>query len=137
MSSVCLDSQFFYVPPVAAGPEPASRSLWFQEGAPSKAIFGAPLHPPVPQDAHEPRRGGTGESQADAILIPSDDEFDDLDGRSDTSFESLGGLLSDARNKVDSGHATGTGMCLDLAIFGTPTMLTCLSRQRCRRCFRQ
>lgn len=27
-----LDSQCFYVPPVAAGPEPASRGLWVQEG---------------------------------------------------------------------------------------------------------
>ncbi|KAK4096360.1 hypothetical protein N658DRAFT_519247 [Parathielavia hyrcaniae] len=113
--SVCLDSQFFYDPPVAAGPEPASRGLRVQEGGPSKAIFGAPLHPPLPQDAHEPQGGGTGESRADAILIPSDDEFD-LDGLSDTSFDSLGGLLSDARNKVDSGHTTGTaGKGIDAA----------------------
>ncbi|KAH6616058.1 hypothetical protein B0J18DRAFT_413371 [Chaetomium sp. MPI-SDFR-AT-0129] len=47
--------------------------------------------------------------RADAILIPSDDEFDDLDGRSDTSFESLDELLLKARINVESGRAAGTG----------------------------
>ncbi|KAK4149901.1 hypothetical protein C8A00DRAFT_46588 [Chaetomidium leptoderma] len=87
------------------------RGLRIREGDPSAAICGVPLHPPLPQDAHDPHRGSAGESQADAILIPSDDEFDDLDeGRSDTSFESLDGLLLDARNKVQSGRVTGTGI---------------------------
>ncbi|KAM7208844.1 hypothetical protein V8F06_014915 [Rhypophila decipiens] len=51
-------------------------------------------------------------SADDAILISSDDESDnDLDeGRSDTSFESLDGLLQNARNKVKSGRVTGTGI---------------------------
>ena len=58
-------------------------------------IFGVPLSPPLPQNAHDPQHSSAGESQKDAILIPSDDELDDkfgdLDGQSDTSFESLDG----------------------------------------------
>ena len=68
------------------------------------------MHPPLPQDTHDPQRSGAGESQADAILILSDDEFDDLDGRSDTSFGSLDWL-----------RPTTTGMCLDLAFRGRST----------------
>ncbi|KAK4131671.1 hypothetical protein BT67DRAFT_451539 [Trichocladium antarcticum] len=94
---------------------PASRAFRVQEEGPSAAIFGVSLHPPLPQDAYDLQRGGAGKSQADAILIPSDDEFDDLDGRSDTSFESLDGLLPDARNKVKSGRVTGTGKGVDAA----------------------
>ena len=116
---VSLDNQTFYKPPAATGRKPASRGPWVREGGPSAAIFGVPLHPPLLQDVHDPQRGGAGESQADAILIPSDDEFDDLDGRSDTSFESLDELLLKAR-KVESGRVTGTGMCLDLAFLGRP-----------------
>jgi len=96
--------------------EPRFRA---REGDPSTAIFGVPLHPSLPQDAHNPQRSA-GEPQADAILIPSDDEFGDLDGRSHTSFESLDGLLLDVRNKVKSGRVTGIGMCLDLAFLGRP-----------------
>jgi hypothetical protein len=59
-------------------------------------------------------------AQADAILIPSDAEFD-LDGRSDTSFESIDKLLPDAHTKVKSACVTGAGMCLDLAFLGRPT----------------
>ncbi|KAK0655549.1 hypothetical protein B0T16DRAFT_384400 [Cercophora newfieldiana] len=66
-------------------------------------------------DVHDPQSDGPGRSQVDAILIPSDDEFDNLDGRSDTSFESLSGLLLDARNKIKSGSVTGTGKGVDAA----------------------
>ena len=117
MAAAYLDNQIFYVPPVAAGPEPASRGLRLREGGPSAAIFGAPLHLPSLQSMYNPQRGSAGESQADAILIPSDDD-DDLDGRSDTSFESLDELLLKARAKVESGRVTGAGMCLDLAFLG-------------------
>jgi hypothetical protein len=117
--AVCLDRQFFYVPPVVAGPELASRGLLDREGDRSAAIFGVPSHPPLPQNAHDPQRGGAGGPQANAILIP-DDEFD-LDCRSDTSFGSLGGLLPGARNNIESCRVTGTGMCLDLAFLGRPT----------------
>jgi hypothetical protein len=68
----------------------------------------------------EPQSGDAGKSQAEVILIPSDDEFD-LDGRSDTSFESLGGLLLDVRNTVQPGRISSTGMYLDLAFLGRPT----------------
>lgn len=118
--AVCLDRQIFYVPPVVAGPKPASCGPRVQEEGPSAAIFGVPLHPPLLQNALDPQPSSAGGSQADAILIPTDDEFDDLDGRSDTSFESLDGLLSEARNKVQSGCISGTGMCLDLAFLGRP-----------------
>lgn len=59
-----------------------------------------------------------GGSKVDTILIPSDDEFDnefDLDGRSDISFELLGGLLPDARNNVESCRVPGTGKGVDAA----------------------
>ncbi|KAK0702718.1 hypothetical protein B0H67DRAFT_452976, partial [Lasiosphaeris hirsuta] len=90
---------------------------------PSAAIFRVPLHLPLPQNAHDPPYGGAGTSRDDAILISSDDESDDdLDeGRSDTSFESLNGLLLDARNEVKFSRVTGTGICLDLAFLGRPT----------------
>ena len=55
-------------------------------------------------------------------MIPSDDEFDrfDLDSRSDTSFESLGGLLSEVCNIVQPSRISGTGMCLDPTFLGRP-----------------
>ncbi|KAK4098109.1 hypothetical protein N658DRAFT_544685 [Parathielavia hyrcaniae] len=113
--AVCLDRQIFYVPPVA-GPEPASRGLRVQEEGPSAAIFGALLSPSLLQNAHDPQPNSAGGSQADAILIPTDDEFDDLDGRYDTYFESLDGLLSEARNKIQSGRISGTaGQGVDAA----------------------
>ena len=62
MAAAYLDNQIFYVPPVAAGPEPASRSLRLREGGPSAAIFRVPLHPPLPQDTHDPQRSSNGES---------------------------------------------------------------------------
>ncbi len=95
MATIRLDNQIFYSPP-------ASRGFRAQEGDPSAAIFGVSLHPPLPQDVHDPRSGDAGKPQADAILILGDDEFD-LDGRFGTSFEWL------AR------------MCLDLAFLGRPT----------------
>ncbi|KAK4209830.1 hypothetical protein QBC37DRAFT_449536 [Rhypophila decipiens] len=66
---------------------------------PSAATFGVPLHPPLLENAQHPSHGGAGMSADDAILISSDDESDnDLDeGRSDTSFESLDGLLQNAQ----------------------------------------
>ncbi|EAQ84068.1 predicted protein [Chaetomium globosum CBS 148.51] len=100
---------------LSTGPEPESHGLWVRDGDPSAAIFGSPLHPPLPQDAHDPHCRSAGKSQADAILISSDDEFDDLGGRSDTSLKSLDGLLPDARNKVKSGRVTGTGKGVDAA----------------------
>jgi hypothetical protein len=118
--AVSLDRQIFYVPPTAAGPKLASRGFRAQEGDPSIPTSRVPSHPLLPQDVHDPQSGDTGKSQAEAILIPSDDEFD-LDSRSDTSFESLGGLLSEARNTVQPGCISGTGMCLDLAFLGRPT----------------
>ncbi|KAM7184498.1 hypothetical protein V8F33_012959 [Rhypophila sp. PSN 637] len=82
---------------------------------PFAATFGFPLHLPLLENAQHPSRGGAGTSADDAILISSDDESDDdLDeGRSDTSFESLDGLLQNAHNKVKSGHVTGTGKGVD------------------------
>jgi hypothetical protein len=114
---VSLDNQTFYNPPAATGRKPPSRGPWVREEGPPAAVFGVPLHPPLLQDVHNPQRGGAGESQADAILIPSDDEFDDRDGRSDTSLGSLDESLLKAHN-VESGRVTGTGMCLDLAFLG-------------------
>ena len=139
MATVCLDNQVFYNPnpPVAVGPGPASRGLLVQKrDSSSPAPF---LSPPPPQDTYDSQHGGAGKSQDNAILIPSDVESDDDldDGRSDTSFESLGGLLLDARNKVKSGSVTSTGTCLDLAFLGRPNTLTYLSRQRCRHCSRR
>ncbi|KAK3933756.1 hypothetical protein QBC46DRAFT_431472 [Diplogelasinospora grovesii] len=117
MATVYLDRQIFYTPPVAAGPEPVSRGLLVRKGDPSTAIFEAPLHPPPPQDAHDPRRGCTGKLRDDAVLIPSDDESDDdLDGsRSDTSFPPLDELLAAACNEVKSGSVVGTGKSVDAA----------------------
>ncbi|KAK4221449.1 hypothetical protein QBC38DRAFT_461463 [Podospora fimiseda] len=80
--SVSLDNQTFYNPAAATGRKPASRG---------------------PRNAHNPQCSSAGESQADTILIPSDDD-DDLDGRSDTSFESLDELLLKARAKFESGR---------------------------------
>lgn len=90
---------------------------------PSTATFGVPLHLPLLENAQHLSRGGAGTSADDAILISSDDESDDdLDeGRSDTYFESLDRLLQNARNRVESGRVTGTGMCLDLALLGRAT----------------
>ncbi|KAK4248233.1 hypothetical protein C7999DRAFT_40515 [Corynascus novoguineensis] len=99
--SVSLDNQTFYNPAAATGRKPASRGPWVRKGGPSVAIFGVPLHPPLLQDV-------------DAILIPSNDEFDDLDGRSDTSFESLDELVLKAC-KVESRRVTGTGNRVDAA----------------------
>lgn len=117
----CLDSQIAYVPPIAADPKPASRVFGVQEGAPSLAILMIPLHPPLPQDTHDPQSGSARESPADAILIRSDDKSSDLDSRSDTSFESLYELITDVCNKVAPGRVAWTGMCLDLTFFGRPT----------------
>ena len=116
---VSLDNQTFYNPAAATGRKPASRGPRVRQGGPSIAIFRVPLSPPLPQNAHSPQRSSAGESQADAILIPSDDESGDLDGRSDTSFESLDELVLKA-HKVESGCDTGTGMCLDLAFLSRP-----------------
>ena len=69
------------------------------------------------QSAQDPQPSSAGGSQADAILIPSDDEFD---GRSDASFESLDGLLSEARRTVQPGRVSDIGMCLDLVFLGRP-----------------
>lgn len=56
-----------------------------------------------------------GTSPADAILISSNDEFDDLDGQSDTSFEALDGLTRKKTSRI-----TGIGMFLDLEFLGSP-----------------
>ncbi|KAH6853074.1 hypothetical protein B0I37DRAFT_32 [Chaetomium sp. MPI-CAGE-AT-0009] len=105
---VSLDNQTFYNPAAATGRKPASRGPRVRKGGPSAAIFGVPLHLPLLQNVHNPQRGGAGESQADTILIPSDDD----DGRSDTSFESLDELL---RKNVESGRITGIGNRIDAA----------------------
>ena len=119
--AICLNNQTFYKPAMATGPKPGTRGLHVRERGPSAAIFGSPLHPPLPRDTHNPQRRCARVSEADVILIPSDDEFDNLDGRSDASFESLDGPLPDARNRVESGPVAGTGMCLDLAFLSRPT----------------
>lgn len=120
VTGISLERQFFYVPPAAAPPKLASHSFRAREGDPSATTSGVPSHPPLLQDVHDPRSGNTGKSQVEAIVIPSDDESDP-DSRSDTSFESLGGLLSKARNTVQPARISGTGMCLDLAFLGWPT----------------
>ena len=116
---ISLEHQFFYTPPSAAGPKLANRGFRAQERDPSTTTSRVPSHPPPPQDVHDPQSGDARELQAEAILISSDDEFD-LDNRSDTSFKSLGGLLSEARNTVQPGRISMTGMCLDLAFLGRP-----------------
>ena len=118
-TEISLERQFFYTPPAAADPKLASRGFRAQEREPSVTISRVLSHPPLPQDMHNPQSGNTGKSQADAILIRSDNEFD-LNGRSNISFKSLDGLLPDARNKVQSGRITGVGICLDLAFLGRP-----------------
>jgi hypothetical protein len=120
-TEISLERQFFYTPPAAADPKLASRGFRAQERDPSATTSGVPSHPPLPQDVHDPQSGDAGMSQADAILIPSDDEFD-LDARSDTSFRSLGRPLSEACNTVQPGRISGTGMCLDLAFPGRPIL---------------
>ena len=105
MAPICLNKQIFYVPPGAVDPGPASRGLPVREGDPSVAISGLALHPSLPQDAHDPQRGGAGTSQDDAILIPSDDES-----------ISPGWL----RHTVKSSRVAGIGMYLDLAFLCRP-----------------
>ncbi|KAK4151943.1 hypothetical protein C8A00DRAFT_35416 [Chaetomidium leptoderma] len=108
--AVCLDSQIFYSPTVAAGLEPASRGLLVRKGKPSTVIFGAPSQPPPPppppQDAYDPQRRSAGKSQDDAILILGDSESDDdlNDGRSDASFRvaSAGKSIDAAPDESDA-----------------------------------
>ncbi len=119
-TEISLERQLFYTPPVAAGPKLASHGFRAQERDPSATTSGVPSHPPLSQDVHDPRSGDAGKSQVEAIVIPSDGEFD-LDSRSDTSFASLGRLLSEARNTVQPGRISSTGMCLDFAFLGRPT----------------
>ena len=57
--AVSLDRQIFYLPPTVASPKP--------------------LSPPLPQKAYDSQSSSVRGSQANAILIPSDNEFDDLD----------------------------------------------------------
>jgi len=118
---ISLEHQFFYTPPVVARPQPASYGPRAREERPPAAILGVPLSPSPMQSAQDPQPSSAGGSQVDAILIPTDDEPDDLDGRSDISFESLDGLLSEKRDKVQPGRVSNTGMCLDLAPPGRPT----------------
>ncbi|KAK4096618.1 hypothetical protein N658DRAFT_511052 [Parathielavia hyrcaniae] len=111
MATVCLDSQIFYNPTVAAGPEPVSRGPLVRKRNPSAAIFGAPSHPPPSlQDAHDPQHGSAGKSLDKAILIPSDGESDDDvdDGRSDTSFLPPEDSLAVAHGKVEKSCSVGT-----------------------------
>lgn len=119
--AVCLDRQTFYIPPVAAGPKPASRRPRVQEEGRPAAISGVPLSPSLLQTTHNPQPGSAGGSQEDTILIPTDDELEDIDSQFDASFESLGGLLSEARNTVQPGRISDAGICLDLAFVGGPT----------------
>lgn len=118
---VSLENQTFYNPAAATGRKPANRGPRVREGGPFAAILKVPLSPPLPQEAHDFQPSSAGGSQADAILIPSDDEFDDLDGRSDISFESIDKLLPNARTKVESGRVNGAGMCVNLTLLGGPT----------------
>ncbi|KAK4127924.1 hypothetical protein N657DRAFT_235557 [Parathielavia appendiculata] len=123
MATVCLDSQIFYNPTVAAGPEPVSRGPLVRKGNPSAPIFGAPSHPPPPlQDANDPQHGSAGKSLDNAILIPSDGESDDDvdDGRSDTSFPPPEDSLSAAHGKVEKSCSVNSGMCPNFASPGRP-----------------
>jgi hypothetical protein len=79
IATVYLDNQIFY-------DSPTSYNFYVREGDPSAAIFRVSSHPPLLQDVHDPQSGNARKSQADAILIPGDDEFDDLDSRFGTSF---------------------------------------------------
>lgn len=118
---VCLDNQIFYKHVTATDPKPGSGGLHVRERDPSAAISGSLLHLPLPQDIHDPQPKCSREPEADVILISSDDEPDNPDGRSDASFELLDGLLSDVCNKVKPSRVAGTGMCLDLAFLSRPT----------------
>lgn len=118
---VSLENQTFYNPAAATGRKSANRGPRVREGGPFAAILKVPLPPPLPQKAHDSQPSSAGGSQADTILIPSDNEFDDLDGRSDTSFESINKLLPNARTKVESGRVNGAGMCENLTLLGGPT----------------
>ncbi|RYP91653.1 hypothetical protein DL770_002219 [Monosporascus sp. CRB-9-2] len=109
MATVCLNNQVFYTPPAAAGPKLTSRSVLAGNRDLSTAISKAPLHPPPLQDAHDPRRGGPGQSPDDAVLI-SDGESDcddSDDGRSDTTFPPLEELPTAPRNDVQSNSVAG------------------------------
>ena len=121
--AICLDRQVFYVPPAAAGPKLASRGSRAQVRDPFATTSRVPSHPLLPQDMRDPQSGDAGKSQVEVILIRDDGEFD-LDSRSDTSFESLGGLLSEARSTVQPGRVSSTGMSLDLAFLGQANILT-------------
>jgi hypothetical protein len=118
---ISLEHQFFYTPPVVARPKPTSCGPRAREERPHAAILRVPLSPSPMQSTQDPQPSSAGGSQADAILIPTDDEPDDLDGRSDVSFESFDRLLSEARDTVQPGRVSDTGMCLDLAPPGRPT----------------
>jgi hypothetical protein len=109
-TEISLERQFFYTPPTAADPKLASRGF-------RATTSRVPSYPPLPQDVHDPQSGDAGKSQVEVILIPGDDEFD-IDSRSDISLESLGGLLSEARNTVQPSRISSIGIYLDLAFLG-------------------
>lgn len=116
--AISLNNINFYKPP---GPKPASRRPLVQKGGPSAANFGAPIHPPPLQNAHDNQRVG-GNSRDDAVLIPSDDESDRaLDGyRSDMSLPPLDELLGAVGSDLEFGSLADTGMCLNLASLSRP-----------------
>ncbi|KAK4233018.1 hypothetical protein C8A03DRAFT_19823 [Achaetomium macrosporum] len=105
MATICLDSQIFYTPVPAADSELASRDRLVPKGDPSTAILGALSHPPLPQDVHDARHGGTGNSWDDAVLILSDGESDCGDSDNawcDTSFPPLEELPAAPRHEARS-----------------------------------
>ncbi|KAH6612788.1 hypothetical protein B0J18DRAFT_414159 [Chaetomium sp. MPI-SDFR-AT-0129] len=112
-TKISLDRQVFYTPAAAAVPKPASCGPRAREERPPAAILGVSLTPSPLQSAQDLQPSSARGSQADAILIPTDNELNDLDGRSDISFGSLSGLLSEAYNTVQPGRVSDTGKGVD------------------------
>jgi len=121
MATVFLNNQIFYTPPMVAGVTLTSHHALARNADVSAAISGAPSNPPPVQDAHDPRRGGPGDSPDDAFLISDselncDDSDNCDDGRSDATFPPPDELLTAPRNSVAATSACLTFLSLKWAI---------------------
>ena len=108
---ISLDNVVFFTPPSATGQKPASRRQvpLVPDKAPSQASSG--VRQPLQQATQDPKRAA-GSSENNAVLIPSDSDSDDEDGRPDTSLPSIEELIRAAgRHRVTTGNAASSGMC--------------------------